>query len=122
MENELRLCKRCGLVEVTGHYLYCEKCRAKKKEPTKATCANCGALYIKKRWNQKYCPNCHYLSPDPVNSEERKRVAVPRHRTRKIPVKKSTAPSVRQVEKRAAELGMSYGKCSLLLAQGIITL
>lgn len=126
MENKQKLCKHCKSAPVFGRYSYCEACRAegfgkKRKRPrTLERCARCGELFQKKQWNQKYCLACRYEAV-PKNKPKVSRQKTPWRKFPKPPMQKSV-PSIKQVDEKAAELGISYGKCSLLIAQGKISL
>lgn len=99
-------------------------------------CESCGILIENAKNRQRFCPSCakkrqqfawkvYYQGHKEEYAEwQRKRIEM----RRKPEPPKEPAPrtppkyTIAQVDAKAKELGISYGKCNLLLEQGKITI
>lgn len=144
---EIKYCERCGILLglVNPCRKYCKECRetvrrerqvlAKKgvkKKPETVPCAWCGKPMLRKSWSQKYHAECATEAQKALNRklkakkrEEMKASGVFKadwdvKEPEPEPPKKHEPPkyTVRQMNDKAKQLGLSYGHYSTLLSQG----
>lgn len=100
-----------------------------------AVCESCGKVILNARNRQRLCSDCakkrqkaaslKYYENNRDEINERLRL---RTQMRRMPEPEPTPPrtppkyTISQVDAKAKELGISYGKCSLLLEQGKVTI
>lgn len=100
-----------------------------------AVCESCGKVILNAPNRQRFCSDCakkrqkaaslKYYEHNRDEINERLRL---RTQMRRIPDPEPAPPrtppkyTISQVDAKAKELGISYGKCNLLLEQGKITM
>lgn len=101
-----------------------------------AVCESCGKVILNARNRQRFCSDCtkkrqkaaslKYYENNRDEINERLRLRTQMHRMPDPePVPPPRTPpkyTIAQVDAKAKELGISYGKCNLLLEQGKITI
>lgn len=146
---EIKYCERCGasLGMVMKSKKYCLDCylivarerdceRHRKKHEMKEAelkkpipCAWCGKPLVRRVPSQKYHPECQ----KPANSERQRQLrqlykekGIPQKSQEEIKSprkkKKKGIPSVLEVNNKAKELGISYGKLVQMMERGEIVL
>lgn len=101
-----------------------------------AVCESCGKVILNAQNRQRFCSDCakkrqkaaslkyYENNRDEINKRLRLRTQM-RRMSEPEPTPPSRTPpkyTISQVDAKAKELGISYGKCNLLLEQGKITM
>lgn len=131
---EAKYCERCGMYMGEVHSLtrYCKACKFEvdqqrrtewakaggKVERGPATCEWCGKPMIKRSSTQKYHQECRKAAYRKVQNDRKSRHAMPGGYNKKKDEPK--VKSIKDVNREAEKMGLSYGKLSLLMAQGKI--